>query len=126
MQAELVKTFRFDAAHALPNVPPGHKCSVLHGHGYRLDIHVTGEVDPEFGWVMDFGKIKATVAPLVDRLDHSRIDEILGLENSTSELLAAWLWDRIRPDLPELSKIVICESDASRCIYRGPDADGVA
>ena len=120
MKAELVKTFRFDAAHALPNVPTGHKCGSAHGHSYRVDVHVVGEVDPQAGWVMDFGRIKAIVAPLIDQLDHHDLNNVPGLANSTSELLAAWLWERIRPELPELSAIAIHESESATCIYRGP------
>ena len=119
MKAELVKTFRFDAAHALPNVPAGHKCAAPHGHGYRVDVHVVGEVDPHVGWVMDYGEIKRIVAPLIDQLDHRNLNDIDGLANSTSELLAAWLWERIRPRLPQLSAIAVYESDAAKCIYRG-------
>ncbi|NLF30147.1 MAG: 6-carboxytetrahydropterin synthase QueD [Planctomycetes bacterium] len=119
MKAELVKTFRFDAAHALPNVPHGHKCASPHGHSYRVDIHVVGDVDPHAGWVMDFGQIKAIVGPLIDQLDHCNLNDVPGLANSTSELLAAWLWERIRPRLPQLSAITVHESESAKCIYRG-------
>ena len=119
MQAELVRTFRFEAAHALPNAPAGHKCRRVHGHNYRVDIHVAGEVDEQLGWVMDFGRIKDVVGPAIDQLDHRCLNEIEGLSNATSELLAKWLWDRIKPDLPELSAVTIWETDTSRCIYRG-------
>ena len=119
MQAELSKTFRFDAAHRLPNVPAGHKCAAMHGHGYRVTVFVAGEVDPQAGWVMDFGKIKGAVEPLIKQLDHTTLNEIPGLENPTSEMLAKWFWDRIAPDLPELSAITVAESDTSLCTYRG-------
>lgn len=119
MNGELVKTFRFDAAHWLPNAPPGHKCARPHGHGYRVDVHVIGPVDPHAGWVMDFGRIKGCVQPLIDRLDHSHLNEVEDLANPTSELLAHWLWERIHPDLPELSAVVVHESDGAKCIYRG-------
>jgi 6-pyruvoyltetrahydropterin/6-carboxytetrahydropterin synthase len=119
MQAELVRTFRFAAAHALPNVPDEHKCGKLHGHSYRLDVHIVGKVDEHAGWVMDFARIKDVVEPLLNRLDHANLNEIPGLENSTSELLAKWLWDKIGPDLPGLSQIVVWESESARCIYRG-------
>lgn len=119
MEAELITTFRFDAAHSLPNVPPGHKCAARHGHSYRIDIHVTGPVDPHAGWVMDFGEIKRRVRPLVEQLDHHDLNEVPGLANSTSELLARWLWDRLHGDLPQLSAIVVHESDSARCVYRG-------
>ncbi len=119
MRAELVKTFRFDAAHSLPNVPPEHKCSAPHGHGYRIDVHVVGPVDAHAGWVMDFGRIKAVVQPLIDQLDHTNLNDVPGLANSTAELLSRWLWQRIQPDLPELSAIAVHESDSAYCVYRG-------
>lgn len=119
MKAELVTTFRFDAAHALPNVPAGHKCAALHGHSYRVDVHVAGEVDPHAGWVMDYGDIKRLVRPLIDRLDHKDLGQVEGLPNSTSEHLAKWLWDRLKADLPQLAAIEVWESDSARCIYRG-------
>lgn len=119
MQAELVRTFRFEAAHSLPNVPPEHKCRRLHGHGYRIDVHVTGQVDPRTGMVMDFGRIKSAVEPILRELDHRLLNDVPGLENSTSELLAKHLWDRLAKALPELSGVTVWESDTSRCAYRG-------
>jgi len=119
MQAELVKTFRFEAAHALPNAPAGHKCRRLHGHNYRVDVHVAGAVDPRIGWVMDFGEIKEAVEPIVEVLDHRVLGEVPGLENPTSELIAKYIWDRIRPALPNLSAVEVWESETSRCVYRG-------
>jgi 6-pyruvoyltetrahydropterin/6-carboxytetrahydropterin synthase len=119
MNIELVKTFRFDAAHCLSRAPEGHKCRRLHGHGYRVDIHVQGEVDPEFGWLMDFGDLKAVVQPVIDSLDHRNLNELQGLENSTAEMLAKHIWDCIQPNLPLLSAVTVWESDSARCLYRG-------
>ena len=116
---EIIKTFRFEAAHSLPNVPPGHKCRRLHGHSYRVDIHVTGQADAQTGWVMDFGDIKRCVGAILDELDHRCLNDIDGLANSTSEQLARYLWQRIAGQLPGLSAITVWESDTSRCIYRG-------
>ena len=114
-----MKTFRFEAAHSLPNAPEGHKCRRMHGHGYRVDVHVTGRADPTTGWVIDFGEIKRIVGAVLDRLDHRCLDEIPGLENSTAELLAKYIWDRVKPDLPGLCAVAVWESDTSRCIYSG-------
>jgi 6-pyruvoyltetrahydropterin/6-carboxytetrahydropterin synthase len=119
MEAELIRTFRFEAAHALPHLPAGHKCSRMHGHSYRLDVHVTGPVDAATGWVMDFGDIKRAVEPVLETLDHRCLNEIEGLANCTSETIAAWLWQRLRPALPLLSAIAVWESDNARCVYRG-------
>ncbi|HEX6779115.1 MAG TPA: 6-carboxytetrahydropterin synthase QueD, partial [Ktedonobacterales bacterium] len=89
---EIFKEFTFEAAHRLPNVPPGHKCARLHGHSFRVEVHVRGPVDPETGWVMDFGDIKETFQPYYDQLDHNYLNEIAGLSNPTSEHLARWIW----------------------------------
>ena len=119
MRVALSRDFRFEAAHLLPCAPEGHKCRRLHGHSYRVDVHVTGPVDAATGWVLDFGDIARAVAPVLGELDHRNLNEVPGLENSTSELLARYLWDRIAPALPGLSAVVVWESDTSRCVYRG-------
>jgi len=119
MQAELIRTFRFEAAHHLPNIPEGHKCRRVHGHSYRVDVHVTGEVDPRTGWVMDFGQIKRVVGPVLDGLDHRYLNDLTDLGNCTSELIAKYFWDHIVADLPSLTAVTVWESDNARCIYRG-------
>lgn len=116
---EIFKEFGFEAAHRLPNVPPGHKCARLHGHSFRVEVHVRGELDPRLGWVMDFADLKAVVKPVINQLDHYYLNEIPGLENPTSEVLARWLWARLHPDLPSLTKIVVRETCTSGCVYEG-------
>ncbi len=118
---EICKTFRFEAAHRLPNVSPGHKCARLHGHSFRVDVHVRGPVGPQTGWVMDFADLKAAFDPLMKQLDHYYLNDVDGLDNPTSENLARWVWRRLRPTLPLLCKIVVHETCTSRCVYRGED-----
>jgi 6-pyruvoyltetrahydropterin/6-carboxytetrahydropterin synthase len=113
----LTKTFRFEAAHALRDLPEGHKCRRMHGHSYRVDIHAAGEPD-EHGWVVDFGRIREVVEPVLDALDHRVLNEVPGLEHSTCERLCEYLWDRIAPELPQLAGVTVWESDTSRCVYR--------
>ena len=119
MTVELIKSFKFDAAHSLHHLPETHKCSNFHGHSYKVDIHISGPVDPKIGWLMDFGDLKKIVAPVIDSLDHKNLDQIEDLPISTSEILAKYIWDKIAPSLPFLSAVTIWESDSSRCIYRG-------
>ncbi len=116
---EIFKTFTFEAAHLLPHVPAGHKCGRLHGHSFAVEVHVAGEIDPHTGWVMDFAELKAAFAPLHEQLDHHYLNDVEGLDNPTSEQLAIWLWDRLRPALPLLSEIVVRETCTSGCRYRG-------
>jgi len=118
---DIFRTFRLEAAHLLPNVPEGHKCRRLHGHSFRVDVHVSGPVGEETGWVMDFADVKAAFAPLHDALDHRYLNEIEGLENPTSENLARWIWNRLAPRLPGLSRVDVRETCTAGCSYRGED-----
>lgn len=119
MVVRLSKSFRFEAAHDLPTFPEGHKCRRLHGHSFRFDVVVEGDVDPARGYLIDYGDIKKVADPLVKRLDHYYLNEIEGLENPTSENLARWIWDRLKPSLPLLSAVVVHETCTSVCEYRG-------
>ena len=117
----LYKDFSFEAAHRLPNVPVGHKCARLHGHSFLVRVTVDGPVGERTGWVMDFADLKVAFAPLHDRLDHRYLNEIAGLENPTSEVLARWIWRELQPTLPALTEIEVRETCTTGCIYRGED-----
>ena len=116
---EIWKEFTFEAAHKLPHLPDDHKCTRLHGHSFRVRIYVTGQPDPDRGWVTDFADIKRAFAPVLAQLDHYYLNEIDGLENPTSELLAKWIWQRLKPGLPILSKVEIAETCTCGCVYKG-------
>jgi 6-pyruvoyltetrahydropterin/6-carboxytetrahydropterin synthase len=116
---EIFKEFTFEAAHRLPNVAEGHKCGRLHGHSFRVSVHLAGPVGDRSGWVRDFQDISCAMEPLLGVLDHHYLNEVDGLENPTSEVLARWLWDRLTGSLPELSEIVVRETCTSGCAYRG-------
>ena len=119
MNVRLAHEFRFEAAHRLPRVPPGHKCARLHGHSFRVELVVAGPVDPVSGWFIDFGVLYDAWKPLHDQLDHNYLNDIPGLENPTSEILAGWVWERLRPALPSLTRVTIFETCESRCEYEG-------
>jgi 6-pyruvoyltetrahydropterin/6-carboxytetrahydropterin synthase len=116
---EIFKEFTFEAAHRLPHVPEGHKCARLHGHSFRLAIFVSGEIGEETGWIMDFAEIKTAFKPIYDQLDHYYLNEIPGLENPTSEVLIRWIWERLKPRLPQLSRLVLHETCTSGCVFTG-------
>lgn len=118
---EAFKSFTFEAAHYLPNVPEGHKCGRLHGHSYVVELHVSGSVDEGAGWIVDFGEIKQRFRPVLAQLDHHYLNEIEGLRNPTSENVARWIWVRVKPALPCLSKLVVQETCTSGAVYDGAD-----
>lgn len=116
---DIFKEFTIEAAHWLPNVPAGHKCGRMHGHSYRIEVHICGSVNPDLGWVLDFADIKGAFQSVEDQIDHRCLNEVKGLENPTSENLARWIWQRLLPALPSLSTIVVRETCTTGCVYRG-------
>ena len=119
MQVCLTKDFRFEAAHTLPNVPAGHKCARMHGHSFRVEISVEGDVDPRMGWLYDHAQIGEAAREVIELLDHNYLNDIKGLENPTFENLAVWLWEKLAPKCPGLCEVVVHETASVRCSYRG-------
>lgn len=117
----IFRVFTIEAAHRLPHVPEGHKCARLHGHSFRIELHLTGSVDAHSGWVMDFADVRTAFQPTFDQLDHHYLNEVPGLENPTSENLARWIWKEAKAVLPLLSKVVVHETCTSGCVYEGSD-----
>jgi 6-pyruvoyltetrahydropterin/6-carboxytetrahydropterin synthase len=124
MRVRLTRAFRFEAAHFLPEAPEGHKCRRLHGHSFRVLVSVAGPMDEKTGWLMDYADIAQAFEPLRQKLDHYCLNEVEGLSNPTSELLAAWIWRRLEPALPGLAAITVRETCTARCTYRGPGPGG--
>lgn len=119
MQVELNRKFNFAAAHFLPAAPEGHKCRRLHGHSYEIEIAVRGPVDPETGWLMDYGAIDKAAKPVIAQLDHRTLNDIPGLENATSENLCGWLWQQLEGRLGYLHRVSVAETCAAACHYYG-------
>ena len=116
----IFKEFGFEAAHSLPHLPPDHKCHRVHGHSYRVRVEVTGPVDPATKFVVDYADISRAWKPIYEMLDHRFINDVPGLEVSTSEALAMWIADRLKPSLPDLSRVIVCETATAGCIYDVP------
>lgn len=120
MFVKLTISFGFEAAHFLPNFPEGHKCRRMHGHSFKVEVTVAGDIPEGQGHLLDFGEVKQAIAPIEERLDHHLLNEIEGLEDPTSEQLAGWIWDRLAPNLPLLNEVVVRETCRSMCTYLGP------
>jgi 6-pyruvoyltetrahydropterin/6-carboxytetrahydropterin synthase len=119
MRARLTKDFTFEAAQTLPNAPAGHRCRGVHGHSFKVEVSVEGDVDPKIGWVYDHAKISEAMKPLMRMLDHAYLNDVEGLENPTIEKMAEWFWKKLEPQCPGLCEIVVHETPTARCVYRG-------
>jgi 6-pyruvoyltetrahydropterin/6-carboxytetrahydropterin synthase len=119
MMVELTKEYRFEAAHRLPRVPEGHKCSRLHGHSYKVELEARGPIEPDSGWLIDYAVLDDAWSILHARLDHRCLNDVPGLENSTSENLAVYIWNELRTKVPALSAVTVWETFDGKCTYRG-------
>lgn len=121
MRSTIVHDFVVEAAHYLPNVPPGHRCGRVHGHNYRIELHVCGPVEEPAGWVMDFGELETLARPHLAKLDHHLLNDVPGLGNPTAENIAGWLWKQLGSTLPLLAAVVVHENDRVRSVVRRAD-----
>lgn len=116
---EVYKDFLIDCAHSLPYVPDSHKCKNIHGHTYKIRVVLKGELDPQYGWVIDFAEIKEVFEPLKQVLDHKYLNDIPGLENPTAENLAIWIWNKLISQLKPLYEVWVFETPSSGVMYNG-------
>jgi len=120
---EIFKTFTIESARSLPNLPNGHPCKNIHGHSFKIIITVSGKVNINTGFVMDFSEIDSAFAPIYKQIDHAYLNDLNGLENPSSENLCQWIWSRLSITLPSLKKIEIKETESTGCIYKGEQSD---
>ncbi len=117
-RAHVWRKFRFEAAHQLPNVPEGHQCGRMHGHSFEVILHANQDITAQ-DMAVDFDLLINKWQPLHDELHHTCLNDIKDLENPTSELIAAWIWNRLKPEMPELSWVTIYETVTAGCHYDG-------
>jgi 6-pyruvoyltetrahydropterin/6-carboxytetrahydropterin synthase len=118
---ELATTFRIEASHQLHKAPATSVCRRLHGHSWKIEVRVAGNVRPDVGWLIDYHDIEAAWQPLHDALDHRHLNDVEQLDNPTSENLAIWIWSHLQPALPQLFSVTVNETCTARCEYFGPD-----
>jgi 6-pyruvoyltetrahydropterin/6-carboxytetrahydropterin synthase len=107
--AHIWRRYIFEAAHQLPNVNPEHKCGQMHGHGFEVILHADQDVRArDIG--IDYDHLNECWAPIHGEVHQACLNEIPGLENPTSELIASWIWNRLKPILPELSWVTVYET----------------
>lgn len=114
---ELKTQYQIESARFLPHLPKTHPCSRTHGHSFVIILTLQGPLQPQIGWVMDYHEIDLKMKPLLEQLDHRLLNEVSGLENPTSEILCAWIYEKALPGLPILKKVTIKETATTECSY---------
>ena len=117
------KKFTIESARSLPNLPNSHPCKKVHGHSFKIIISVSGNINKETGFVIDFNDINNAFKPLKKKIDHVYLNDIEGLDNPSSENICKWIWKRLKDQLPGLSMIEIKETTSTGCIYKGEKDD---
>ena len=120
MKFELKQHFQIESARFLPHLPESHPCSRVHGHSFKIILTLVGDLDPKIGWVIDYNDISERIKPLLQMIDHRVLNEVEGLENPTSELLAKWLYERALKVLPQLKRVTVAETPLTECTYPAP------
>ena len=112
----LRKEYGFEAAHFIYNHPG--KCRNLHGHSYKLFVSLEGTVNPETGMIIDFDDLSKIVRDkVIFPLDHHFLNDLIAL--STAENISVWIWEQLKPDLPDLVQLELFETADNCVIYRG-------
>lgn len=117
MNYELKQHFQIESARFLPFLSATHPCSRMHGHSFKIILSLVGPLDPKLGWVLDYHEISLVMKPLLDQLDHRTLNEVQGLENPTSEILAKWVFEKARLQIPILKSVTIMETSTTECRY---------
>lgn len=117
MKYELKQHFQIESARFLPHLEKSHPCSRMHGHSFKIILRLVDDLDPKLGWVIDYNDIQKAMKPILEQIDHRVLNEVAGLENPTSELLAKWIYDKALPLLPMLKSVSILETTSTECTY---------
>jgi len=120
MNVTLARRYRIESARRLPRLPPEHPCASVHGHGFEVEIEVSGPLDPEMGWLIDYAAMDEAWREVHRVLDHAYLNDVDGLENPTSELISVFIWRRLAGRLIGLSSVSVMETPTTRATYRGP------
>ncbi len=116
---EMFVKFDFAASRSLPLFPKSHPCSRLHGHTFNVSLTLKGEIEPATGFMIDFADVESAIEVIKKKVDHYYLNEVEGLKNPTTEIIAQWLWVNLITALPQLSRITVQEHPTRGVTYLG-------
>ncbi|OYZ11011.1 MAG: 6-carboxytetrahydropterin synthase QueD [Bdellovibrio sp. 28-41-41] len=114
---EIKKSFAIESARFLPNLPASHPCAHTHGHSFKITLRLRGPINAKIGWLVDYNDIAKTAAPLIKKIDHKLLNDVPGLKNPTTENITVWLFEKLKPVMPELVQVIIQETSDTECSY---------
>ena len=116
----------FAAAHFLRDY--NGKCENLHGHNYKVYVHVEGNELDEGGMLLDFTLLKTALKEVLSKIDHTNLNDIADFDqNPSAERIAVYIYNHIIEEIPSLKKtdgkkawlyaIDVFETETSRARY---------
>ena len=137
MRVKISRKAHFNAAHRLHNSAWNAeknrevfgKCNNENGHGHNYEViaHVTGQIDPESGYVMDMKDLKSfMVEEIEDRYDHKNLNldvpEFASL-NPTAENMVVIIWQRLRRRIDPKHELIVTlyETERNYVEYNGDE-----
>ena len=124
----VAKDFRFAAAHQIRGHLGG--CQNLHGHSYRVRVHVQARELDRLGMVIDFADLKRVMEEVIGPFDHRFLNEVppFDARNTTAELLAQHVFDEVAARLDDervgVVRVEVWESDSACAVYERDHARG--
>jgi 6-pyruvoyltetrahydropterin/6-carboxytetrahydropterin synthase len=113
---KISKQFAFSASHILDLLPEGHPCARMHGHNYVITVHLQASTLDKFGFVQDYKALKIVKEYIDATLDHRHLNDVLPT-HPTSENIARFIYERFKPEIPELYAVEVSETPQTSCIY---------
>ncbi len=104
------KEFGLDSAVRLNHAPSGDVRRRIHGHTYRLRLHLSAPLDLVYGWTVDFGDVKELFAPVFESLDHQPLQELELVADEGASAIVRWVRQHTAQALPQLERIDLYET----------------
>ncbi|GHU79526.1 6-carboxy-5,6,7,8-tetrahydropterin synthase [Bacteroidia bacterium] len=113
---KISKQFSFSASHVLDLLAKDHPCARMHGHNYVITIHLKAENLDKSGFVKDYNTLKTVEKYIEENLDHRHLNQVIP-GHPTSENIARFIYDRFKPEIPELYAVEVSETPKTSCLY---------
>lgn len=115
---QISKRFEFSASHVIGGLPDDHPCSRLHGHNYVVEVVLEGAELDSVGFIRDYRELSALKSFIDETVDHRHLNDVMGHDRTTAEVLAKWLYDWCKAKWPETAAVRVSETPRTWAEYR--------